>query len=171
MTSEKEFAMYFPNLDLGTEYTVAAFAIDSEGKYGQLAKTTVSTKAMPYNNALTASVESVVFSADNAKEVTVTYNVTGASKLLVYGGTSGPACARTNYDSTVSAWELLLLTQPANDQLSRHDVVDGKVTVTCKNYTSSYYKYVYFLPYNEDEDGNVVAMAPATVVDLSTYAN
>ena len=171
MTSEKEFAMYFPNLDLGTEYTVAAFAIDSEGKYGQLAKTTVSTKAMPYNNALTASVESVVFSADNAKEVTVTYNVTGASKLLVYGGTSGPACARTNYDSTVSAWELLLLTQPANYQLSRHDVVDGKVTVTCKNYTSSYYKYVYFLPYNEDEDGNVVAMAPATVVDLSTYAN
>ena len=170
MMREKEFDMYFPSLSLATGYTIAAFAIDSEGKYGQLAKAKLSTKAMPYNESLVASVESVVFSADNAKQVTVTYNVTGASKLLVYAGTSGPSCAYTNSSSTVSSWELKLLTQPANYQLSKQDVVDGKVTVTYNNYTTTY-KYVYFLPYNVDEDGNVVAMAPATVVDLSTYAN
>ena len=115
----------------------------------------------------------VEFSADNAKQVTVTYEVSGASKLAVYGGTSGAACAYSNAAVTVSNWELKLLTQPGHYQLSKHDVVDGKVTITYNNYsTSGYYayKYVYFTAYNVDEAGNVTVMTETQVVDLSTYA-
>lgn len=175
MTGEAEFDMIFNSLSLGTEYTVAALAIDSEGKYGQLAKATYSTKALPYDTAgaLSVSVASVEFSADNAKQVTVTYEVSGASKLAVYGGTSGAACAYSTAAATVSNWELKLLTQPGHYQLSKHDVVDGKVTITYNNYsTSGYYayKYVYFTAYNVDEAGNVTVMTETQVVDLSTYA-
>ena len=160
----------YPSLQPGTSYTVAAIAIDADGKCSDVVTIVVETLAIPYDTtgSLVATIESVVFDPENAKNVTVTYNVTGAAKLALYANTSGAACAYTASASNVSVWEMRLVNEPMHYQLSKHDVVDGKVTVTYKNYSTSN-KYVYFMPYNVDENGTLVSFAAAKTADLSTY--
>ena len=160
----------YPSLQPGTSYTVAAIAIDADGKCSDVVTIVVETLAIPYDTtgSVVATIESVVFDPENAKNVTVTYNVAGATKLAVYGNSSGAVCYYSASASIVSSWEMKLVTQPENYQLSKHDVVDGKVTVTYKNYSTSN-KYVYFMPYNVDENGTLVSFAAAKTADLSTY--
>lgn len=172
-------SLYVPNLQSGVEYTVVAIAIDENGQYGDLATTKVTTKPMPWDKTGTvkATVESVIFDAENSKMVTVVYAVENANMLAVNAGTSGPACVSNYTEKSITTWAENLCLNPYMYTLSKHQVVDGKVTVTYKNYNPAQYynyKYVYFCAYNTDENGTVTSMSPmsieTSVVDLSTYA-
>ena len=171
--------LYIPSLQSGVEYTVVAIAIDENGQYGDLATAKVTTKSMPWDQTGTvkATVESVTFDPENAKVVTVVYAVENANMLAVNAGTSGPACVSNYTETSITTWAENLCLNPYMYNLSKHQVVDGKVTVTYKNYNPAQYynyKYVYFCAYNTDENGVVTSMSPmsieTSVVDLSTYA-
>lgn len=172
-------SLYVPSLQSGVEYTIVAIAIDENGQYGDLATAKVTTKSMPWDQTGTvkATVESVTFDPENAKVVTVVYAVENANMLAVNAGTSGPACVSSYTEKSITTWAENLCLNPYMYNLSKHQVVDGKVTVTYKNYNPAQYynyKYVYFCAYNTDENGVITSMSPmsieTSVVDLSTYA-
>ncbi len=173
MKSENNSVLVFNNLSLGTEYTVVALAVGSDGKYGKLIKNKLSTKSLPLDtqSSISATISNVVFDPDNANEVTVTYSVSGATKLAVYAKTGDPGCLNSSFYNSISLedWSLLILTEPENYQIKIFDVVDNQVVVTYNNYGGNI-NDVYYCAFKTDAQGNVFLMSEPAEYDLSTYS-
>ena len=139
------------------EKELYAVTITADGKYS-VVNGVFSTRELPVDSAITMTVESMTKDADN--NVTVVFNVTGASKIAVYPyySSSLPAAFRVNivsYGVTANyssyAWA---------------DVVDGKATVT---YQSSN-DYVFFSAYNVAAGEVEGFMEPASA-QVSKFVN
>ena len=162
-TSEMSF-------DVETDYIMLTMAIDADGKCSNVVKTYFKTLGYPIKDDITVSVEGApVF---DAKKVTVTYKVTGASKLALYGymtyhNASNPKFTTRANDSDAA---ISNIASKAAYNIAWFDVPEsGLVTVTYSNYSSAY-KYSYVVGCNWDADGNVVSMSDAFVFDATTYA-
>ena len=134
-------------LSQGSKINLVVLVLDAENKYNVIVKP-YTTKAYPYNENITVALESAVATA-NANEYTVTFNVTGASKVAVWSSYSG---SKNNFESSVVA--NAAGTAPYGYQFV--DVVDGKATATVKNLGN--YRCLYATAF-EVTDGKLSAMA------------
>lgn len=167
-TKEAEMDVYVQNLSKNTAYTVAAIAVDADGKVSQVVTKEVTTKDYPYDNTnLKVEVVSATFT-DGKAPVTVVYKVTGAKNIVV-NASFGTPTLRNNEKGAATLEGYLMNNGPEYYYLMSYPVSeDGTVSVTYKSYTSSN-KYSYAIAYTLDEDDEVSALTAANVVDLSTY--
>ena len=134
-------------LSQGSKINLVVLVLDAENKYNVIVKP-YTTKSYPYNENITVALESAVATA-NANEYTVTFNVTGASKVAVW---SSYGNSMNNFESSVVA--NAAGTAPSGYQFV--DVVDGKATATVKNLGN--YRCLYATAF-EVTDGKLSAMA------------
>lgn len=139
----------------GSNVNLVVLVLDAENKYNVIVKP-YTTKSYPYNENVTVALESAVATA-NANEYTVTFNVTGASKVAVWSSYSG---SKNNFESSIVA--NAAGTAPSGYQFV--DVVDGKATATVKNLGN--YRCLYATAF-EVTDGELSAMAKTTLEVLS----
>lgn len=168
-TNKASYDVYAQSLTKNTSYTVAAMAIDADGKCGEVAVAEVKTLDYPYDNTnMKVEVNSVVFDAENAKMVTVTYKVTGATSIVV-NGSFGTPTLRNNDKGASTVEGNLMANGPEHMYLKKYDVAeDGTVSVTYNNYNATY-KWSYAVAYKY-ENKKVTALTNAVITDLSTYA-
>ncbi len=168
-TNKASDEVYAQSLTKNTSYTVAAMAIDADGKCGEVAVAEVKTLDYPYDNTnMKVEVDSVVFDAENAKKVTVTYKVTGATSIVV-NASFGTPTLRNNEKGASIVEGYLMANGPEYYYLMKYDVAeDGTVSVTYNNYNATY-KWSYAVAYKY-ENKKVTALTNAVITDLSTYA-
>ena len=156
----------FDGLKSGALHKVVAVAIDSEGKCSEAAVLDVTTTPVPYDNdnSISVTVASAVVDASDATKVHVTYNVTGASHIVTYSGTSGAQC--TSSANVSASWTQKVYAQPGNYQVKKYPVENGTVTITYIRYSSSN-KYVHYCATNYDESGVLAEMTVPVPFDLS----
>ena len=167
-TEEKEYEVNVSSLTKNTSYTVAAIAVDANGKVSQVVTKEVTTKDYPYDNTnLKVEVVSATFT-DGASPVTVVYKVTGAKNIVVNASFGTPSLRNTG--TSASTVESYLVNQgPEYMYLANYPVAeDGTVSVTYNNYSNTY-KYSYAIAYTLDESDELSAITSANIVDLSTF--
>lgn len=167
-TKEAKYEVFAQSLTKNTAYTIAAIAVDADGKVCQVVTKEVTTKDYPYDNTnLKVEVESVTFT-EGVAPVTVVYKVTGAKNIVVYG-TFGDPMLRNNATSGAMVEGYLVNNGPSYYYLMSYPVAaDGTVSVTYESY-SNYNRYSYAIAYTLDENDELTALTSANVVDLSTY--
>lgn len=135
----------YPALTPGTSYTLAAIAIDADGKCSDVVTKVVETLPVPYDENVTVTFESI----DNttpAKTV-ITFNVTGgANKVCVK-----VASRATSFESTVLQYGV----NASYYGYTWANVVDGKATVTVN---TSYNKNIGVIAYTVT-DGALTAIS------------
>ena len=134
------------NLKKGTSYTVVAMPIDADGKCGSVVNKTITTKDYPYDDTnLKVAVKSVTVSETNPKEVTVVFEITGATKLAMNGSYYGNEAQFVSSTSGQSAIEKSVATAATNSVFRPEDTDgDGLITVVFGNYNpAKYYDYKY----------------------------
>lgn len=167
-TEKASFEVYAQSLTKGTSYTVAAMAIDADGKCSEVVTKEVTTADYPYDNTnMKVEVASVAFDPENAKKVTVTYKVTGATSIVV-NASFGTPNLRNNEKGAATVEGYLMDNGPEHYYLKKYDVAeDGTVAVTYTNYTSTY-KWSYAIAYKY-ENRKVTALTNSVITDLSTF--
>lgn len=161
----------YPSIQPEEVRILVAVAVDAEGRYKSLYQEEFAADSIPYSADITVAVESVEFTSDDLKNVTVVYNVTGADYLVLKASSSKPSL-QNNTTQGASMVNNLLLNGADYYQFSTVEVVDGKATVNFTNYsTSGYYKYVYSyaIACNLNEDKDVESMAEILISDLRAY--
>lgn len=168
-TDKASYEVYVPSLKKATSYTVAAMAVDADGKCGEVVTKEITTLDYPYDNTtMSVEVASVVFDPDNAKKVTVTYKVTGADNIVV-NASFGTPNLRNNATAASTVEGYLMANGPEYYYLKKYPVAeDGTVSVTYNNYNATY-KWSYAVAYKY-ENKKVTALTNAVITDLSTYA-
>ena len=166
-TDKASFDIYAQSLIKGTAYTVAAMAVDAEGKCSEVATKEVFTNDYPYDNTnMKVEVTAVDFNADNAKQVTVTYKVTGAENIVV-NGSFGTPNLRNNDRGSSMVEGYLMDNGPEYYYLVKYPVAeDGTVKVTYNNYSATN-KWSYAIAYQYDGK-NVTALTNAVYTDITT---
>lgn len=172
-TNKATYEAKINNLTKGTEYTLVAMAIDADGKCGEVVTLPVTTRDYPYDDTnLKVAVKSVTVSEENAKKVTIVYELTGTTKLAVYGNYIGAKAQFTSSTSTATSMEKYVATKSANYAFRVEDTDgDGFVSVEFDNYNPAKYynyKYAYAVAYTEDANG-VTALTHAVMTDASTF--
>ncbi len=167
-TDKASYEVYAQSLKKATSYTVAAMAVDAEGKCSEVVTKEVTTLDYPYDNtSMSVEVASVVFDPDNTKKVTVTYKVTGAENIVVNGSFGTPSL-RNNGTAASTVESNLMTSGPDYYYLKKYAVAeDGTVAVTYTNYTNIY-KWSYAIAYKY-EGGKVTALTNAVATDVSTF--
>lgn len=154
----------YPALSPETTRVFVAIAVDKDGQYSEIYKEEYATDSVPYSEDIKVTVNSITFDTENAKKVTVVYDVTGATKLATY-----TSCRGSYYTSEtqLTNWMLnILKTGPQYYTFKNHDVVDGQVTVEYTNYsTSNCYSTAF--AYNLDENGSVSSLSVPQADDLT----
>ena len=144
----------------GNSYVLVALSVGTDGKYGELQAETFSTPALPYDNNITVSIESLTLVDDT---YTAVLNVTGADKVALYYSTAAQY-------STFEKYLLQYGVAANNSAYIWGDVVDGKATVTFAKKTSNWYTYDYLLfsAYNVAEGAvsGFSAYQAATIADI-----
>lgn len=135
----------------GANINLVVLVLDAENKYNVIVKP-YTAKSYPYNENITIALESAVATA-NANEYTVTFNVTGASKVAVW---SNYATYKNSFESSVVA--NAAGTAPYGYQFV--DVVDGKATATVSSLGN--YRCLYATAF-EVTDGELSAMAKTSL--------
>ena len=163
-------------LSVNTSYTLVAMPIDNAGQVGDVKTAVIATKDYPYSDALSVAIEGTpVFSTENETHVTITYKVTGATKLALYGYNTTNKVDNVKFSSKAndSAAAALNIATNYMYNIVRLDVPEnGLVAVTYTNYNpAKYYNYMYSyaVAYNVDESGNVSAMSQVLPVNASEY--
>lgn len=142
-------------------YILAAVTVGTDGKYGDVATVSVSTKTISYNENITVSVESVTADADGNH--TVVFNVTGADYLCTYYIGSGEYTENVIMTTVKNGAEFYAY----GYQFA--EVVDGKATVTFE--ANSYKTHFYGCAYNI-VNGAVSEVGATTVVGaFADYLN
>ena len=172
-TNKATYEAKITNLTKGTEYTLVAMAIDADGKCGEVVTLPVTTRDYPYDDTnLKVAVKSVTVSEENAKKVTIVYELAGTTKLAVYGNYYGTKAQFTNSTSTATSMEKYVATKSTNNAFRVEDTDgDGLVSVEFDNYNPAKYynyKYAYAVAYTEDANG-VTALTHAVMTDASTF--
>lgn len=167
-TNEAEYEVYVQSLVKNTAYTLAAIAVDAEGKVSEVVTKEVKTLDYPYDTTnLSIEVVSVTFT-EGAAPVSVVYKVTGAKNIVV-NGSFGTPMLRNNATSGATVEANLMNTGLDSYYLKNYPVAeDGTVTVTYTSYSSSL-RYSYAVAYTVDDDDSITALSKAHVTDLSTY--
>lgn len=131
----------------GETMVLAAIAVGTDAKYGEIVTETFTTKTINHNENITVTLESLTL-VDNV--YTAVLNVTGATKLAGINASDDPEYREDN----IAYYEKNLVTMPGvYYAFNWVDVVDGKATVT---FTANSYKKDYFAwGYNVDENGAV----------------
>jgi hypothetical protein len=144
----------------GNSYVLVALTVGTDGKYGEVQAETFSTPALPYNENIAVSIESLTLVDDT---YTAVLNVTGADKVVLYYSTSAQY-------STFEKYLIQYGVATNNSAYIWGDVVDGKATVTFAKKTSSWYTYDYLLfsAYNVAED-KVSGFAPYKAATIADY--
>ena len=168
-TKEAKYEVTAQSLTKNTAYTIAAVAVDADGKVSQVVTKEVTTKDYPFDNTnLKVEVESVTFT-EGLAPVTVVYKVTGAKNIVV-NASFGDPMLRNNATSGATIEGYLVNNGPSYYSLKSYPVAaDGTVSVTYESYSNNYYRYSYAIAYTLDENDELTALTSANVVDLSTY--
>jgi len=121
-------------LAAGEEVTVLVLALDEEGGY-TIGTKSESTKAVTYAEEGIITVKAVSIDKTNAKSPVVTFEVTGADKLIIG---EKPRSTASPTDELLSTTAINILgTYPTSwGQYTYVNVVNGKASVTLSYYTS-----------------------------------
>ena len=169
-TDKASFEVYAQSLTKGTSYTVAAMAIDADGKCSEVVTKEVITADYPYDNTnMKVEVTAVEFNPEKASQVTVTYKVTGATSIVV-NGSFGTPTLRNNEKGASTVEGYLMDNGPEYYYIKKFDAAeDGTVKVTYNNYSKTN-KWSYAVAYKY-ENKKVTALTNAVITDLSTFNN
>lgn len=152
-------ASYELSVAPGAGYYMVFVAVNADGNYAVLAED-FTTPALPYNEGITCTVESVD-KAEGTNNYTVVLNVAGAQKLganISYRSSYTESTFINNYLNKVAAGN-------AETYWTWGNVENGKVTLT---FTTSYTYLV--LSASNVADGVVTELSPIKILDLTKAA-
>ena len=158
------------NLQPGESRILVAFAVDSEGNYGAIAESRLSTKALPIDDVnISVAIKDVVFGENGYP--TVTYTVTGATSLIVYSNSYSGKTADLNGANDPTSLPATLLSKVMTS-LNYYNkvcpVVNGEVVVAYSSYSDEWSKYS--IACGANIEGNVLkSLSTPRYDDLSTY--
>ena len=151
-------------LEPGESWVLATVSVGADGKYGEVVSKTYKTLAVPYDENISATLESLTL-VDGV--YTAVFSVKGATKVV-----GNNMSTIYNEDGTIDEEsEAGNLAYAVKNIVSKPgvyyayqwvDVVDGKATVTFNS--SSYKKDYYVWGYNVDEDGAVIGLQATPLV-------
>ena len=152
-------ASYELSVAPGAGYYMVFVAVNADGNYAVLAED-FTTPALPYNEGITCTVESVD-KAEGTNNYTVVLNVAGAQKLganISYRSSFTESTFINNYLNKVAAGN-------AETYWTWGNVENGKVTLT---FTTTYTYLV--LSASNVADGVVTELSPIKILDLTKAA-